>query len=200
MNFNQLNELIPKVPSDRKNLHVHTMYISGGFGWSVRARWPGKHKDSAGDFVVETLSEGVWDDYKQFTHKDLFADIAAKDEAEPDFIRKQWIPHMLSVVSGNERPKRLAPGESSLPGIHIDALTNSIQALTVCEYRRYPQGDPRGGGRYLPVNFTLAILQDKIDIETASDKMRFGFPILRDLDFTPYKDGDDAWEYSSKNF
>lgn len=189
MKFTQLDLLVPKVPADKENLHTNTMYISGGFGWSVRVRWPGKHGSSSGDFVVETLSEGVWDEYHQFTHSDLFNDILSKHQADPTFSNK-YFPHLLGVVDGEERPLRLRPLESELPGIHVDALTNTLLALTVCEYRRFPQGDKRGGGRYLPINYTLAMLQGYWTPKEATKHMRKGFPALRNLDgFVPYTAG-----------
>lgn len=191
MKFDKLDNLVPKVPADKDRLHAETMYIGGGYGWSVRVRWPGKHKDSAGDFVVETLSEGTWDNYHQFTHHDLFQDVVAKYNADPEYM-KQWLLHLLEVVKGSAVPRQLSVGPSYLPGIHIDALTHSIQALTVCEYRRFPQGDVRGGGRYLPINFMLAILGGNLTMQEAEAGMRRGWPTLRDLPgFVPFNHASD---------
>lgn len=190
MKFTQLDALVPKVPADADNLHTHTMYVSGGFGWSVRVKWPGKHDSSVGDFVVETLSEGVWDDYHQFTHGDLFKDVYQKD-IEYHAVMQEWLPMMLDVVDGKRSPARMRPLESELPGIHLDALTNTLLALTVCEFRRFPQGDVRGGGRYLPINYMLAMLQTYWTPKEATRQMRKGFPALRSLDgFLPYRRSD----------
>jgi hypothetical protein len=198
MRFDNLDKLIPRVPADRANLHTNTIYVSGGFGWSVRVKFPGKHKDSHGDFVVEVLSESVWDDYHQFKHSDLFVDILQKSEADRALINDRWVENLLGVVQGTARPSRFFPLESDLPGIHLDALTNALQALTVCEYRRYPQGDVRGGGRYLPINYTLAMLQGYWTAEKASEKMRFGFPELRKLNgFVPFTHSDSPADYVS---
>lgn len=196
MRFDKLNMLIPRVPADKTNLHTNTMYVSGGFGWSVRVKWPGKHSESAGDFVVEVLSEGVWDDYHQFKHSDLFEDVMAKSAAQPDLINQTWLVNLLEVVQGVEPPRRFYELESDLPGIHLDAFTNAMQALTVCEYRRYPQGDRRGGGRYLPVNYMLAMLQGYWTPDEAAKQMRVGFPALRKLDdFIPFTHQDPAHTY-----
>jgi hypothetical protein len=196
MRFDQLDNLVPRVPADRANLHTNTMYVSGGFGWSVRVKWPGKHKDSHGDFVVEVLSEGVWNDYHQFKHSDLFEDISAKAQEAPDFIHGEWVTNLLGVAQGSARPTRFYPLESPLTGIHVDAFTNAAQALTVCEYRRYPQGDVRGGGRYLPINYMLAVLQGFWTPDEASKLMRVGFPALRKLDgFYPFTHSDEPHEY-----
>lgn len=195
MKFDKLNDLIPKVPADKDRLHEETMYIGGGYGWSVRVKWPGKHKESSGDFVVETLSEATWDDYHQFTHHDLFKDVEAKYQADPDYVLN-WLIHVLGVVKGTSAPRQLSVGPSYLPGIHIDALTHSIQALTVCEYRRFPQGDVRGGGRYLPINFMLAILGGFLTMEEAEKGMRRGWPTLRDLPgFVPFNQGQDPMHF-----
>lgn len=198
MKFDQLDKLIPRVPADKSKLHTNTMYVSGGFGWSVRVKWPGKHKDSHGDFVVEVLSESVWDDYHQFKHADLFADVQAKAAADGELINGWWIENLLGTAQGTERPSRFYPLECDLPGVHLDALTNAMQALTVCEYRRYPQGDVRGGGRYLPVNYMLAMLQGYWGPDDAAKQMRVGFPALRKLDgFIPFTHADNPRTYTS---
>jgi len=197
MRFDNMNELIPRVKNDGK-IHTQTMYVSGGFGWSVRVKWPGKHRDSDGDFVVELLSEGVWDDYYQFKHADVFRDVQAKAAADPT-INSVWVEHLLGVAQGTQRPRRFYTLECELPGVHLDALTNAFQALTVCEYRRYPQGDKRGGGRYLPVNYCLAMLQGYWSPDEATKMMRVGFPALRRLDgFIPFTHSDSPVEYVSE--
>lgn len=192
MNFDTLNTLIPKGREDE--VHTNTMYLSGGFGWSVRVRFPGKYGPD--DFVIEALSEDVWDDYHPFRHGDLFADVSAKFEHSPNFIKGDWSRHVLEVIKGEAKPRRLYPVECELPGIHLDALTNVMLALAVCEYRRYPKGDKRGGGRYLPVNYMLAMLQGHWDASDATKQMRVGFPALRKLDdFTPFTHQDNAVDY-----
>ena len=195
MLFDELDDLIPAVPADKENLHIHTIYISGGYGWSVRVRYPGKHGSSSGDFVIEVLAEGKWDDYFQFKHSDFFEDVVLKWDEDPERL-KAWLEHLLAVVQGEERPYRMFPTECDLPGIHLDALTNAFQALAVCEWRRFPQGDKRGGGRLLPINYLLAILQGYWDVDQASKLMRKGFPALRDLDgFRPFRIVDDPVTY-----
>lgn len=199
MLFDELDDLIPAVPSDKQNLHTDAMYISGGFGWSVRVRMPGKYKQSSGDFVVEVLSEGVWDDYFQFKHSDFFEDVQAKWDDDPIRLRA-WIEHLLPVVQGTARPARMFPTKCDMPGVHLDALTNAFQALAVCEWRRFPQGDVRGGGRLLPINYLLAILQGHWTVQEASDKMRRGYPALRDLTgFKPFRINDDPATYLAAN-
>jgi len=195
MKFNKLNEWIPKVPADKDNLHKHTIYVSGGYDWSVRVKWPGKHVDSAGDFVVETLSKPTWERHHQFTHVDLFNDVMLKFESSPAIIA-DWLSYVLPMVDGDTHPARLCPLECDLPGVHLDALTASLLPLVVCEYRRYPQGDVRGGGRYLPINYLLSILQGYWTPAEAARKMRKGFPPLRELDgFVPYRRAVDAETY-----
>lgn len=195
MKFNKLNAWIPAVPADRDNLHKHTLYVSGGYDWSVRVKWPGKHKDSAGDFVVETLSKPVWERHHQFTHVDLFRDVMLKFEAAPDII-EDWLRYVLPMVDGDAPAARLYDLECDLPGIHLDALTASLLPLVVCEYRRFPQGDVRGGGRYLPINYLLSLLQGHWVPDEASMMMRKGFPPLRDLEgFVPYRRATDAEVY-----
>lgn len=197
MLFDTMNQLIPKTKNQGK-IHTSTMYVSGGFGWSVRVKWPGKHRDSDGDFVVEVLSEGVWDDYHQFKHSDLFFDIRDKADLYSDLIHNQWVENLLGVAQGSTAPRKFYPLECDLPGVHLDALTNAMQALTVCEFRRYPQGDIRGGGRYLPVNYMLAMLQGYWTPDEAAKMMRVGFPALRKLDgFIPFTHTDSPEKYAA---
>lgn len=195
MRFDKLNEWIPAVPADKDNLHKHTIYVAGGYDWSVRVKWPGKHKTSSGDFVVETLSKPVWNRHHQFTHGDLFKDVESKHRADPEWTQP-WLEDVLPMVDGKVHPARLRPLASELPGIHVDALTASLLPLVVCEFRRFPQGDVRGGGRYLPINYMLAILQGYWTPDEASKLMRKGFPSLRDLEgFVPYRRTTDAQLY-----
>ena len=197
MKFHALDTLIPNVPADKTKLHQNTIYISGGFGWSIRVRYPGKHDESRGDFVIEAMSEGVWDEYHPFKHSDLFEDVQAKVGFSNE-INEVWVPHLLSVVQGETHPVRFYGLDSPYPGVHLDALTNALLALAVCEYRRYPQGDKRGGGRYLPTNYMLAMLQGYWTPDEASSRMREGFPALRRLKgFVPFTEASNPESYVS---
>lgn len=195
MDFNSLNALVPK--DAKGQTHSNTIYLAGGLEWSVRVKYPGKHKESEGDFLVEVLSKGAWDEYHRFTHGDVFYDILNKSQTST-FINESWVPHTLAIIQGRHLLRRFSRLESRLPGVHIDALTSAMLALSVSEHRRFPSGDKNGGGRYLPINYILAILQGHWTPQEASDQMRTGFPALRRLDgFVPFTHGDAVQQYVS---
>lgn len=188
MKFDELNKFLPKgVEGD---IHSQIGLLCEGDGWSVKTLHRGKYGPN--DYVVQVKSEGEWDKYKSFTHGDFFEDVAAKAAADNEFVRAEWLPHALRVIQGEAKPTP-GPEAPELPGIDIDALTVGTQALAVCEFRRYPRGDSKGGGRYLPINFTSAILHGHWTADEAWDSMRQGLPALRRLDgFRPFRHIDDV--------
>lgn len=190
MIFDELNKHIPKgTPGD---IHAHSLELGEGDGWHVQVSYPGKYGPN--DFVVQVRSEGVWNKHRNFTHGDFFKDIGIKYVASPSAIRGDWLPHALKVIQGGVSPAPV--GGHTFPGIHIEALTLATQALAVCEYRRYPQGDARGGGRYLPINYTSAMLYGHWTADRAWKMMRVGLPALRTLTgFKPFRHGDNVDEY-----
>jgi hypothetical protein len=198
MIFDTLNSIIPlKVEASQHELSMPLYFgIWDNRHWGVRASFPGKHSDT--DFVVEVYDTNHWANWNKFRHRDIFKDLTEKAAYHPD-INGWWVEELLHVVKGSRSPKHMFPSECALPGLHMDALTHALQALTVCEYRRFPQGDRRGGGRYLPINYILAMLQGYWDADEASQSMRIGFPALRSLDgFVPFKHHNDPIKYVSE--
>jgi hypothetical protein len=193
MAFDELNQFIPsKVAGEKHSLSIPVYFgADGDRHWGVRVRLPGKYSSS--DFVVEVYDTHHWPQWRQFTHAEFFADIQQKSSAG-SLMHDFWVGELLEVCQGN-RPPGLHP-TNDLPGLRIDALTHAFQALTVCEFRRFPQGDAHGGGRYLPVNYSLAIMQQAWDADEASKMMQVGFPALRKLDgFIPFTHDDSPAGY-----
>lgn len=183
MLFNELNRSIPK--GNKGKRHSNVFDLDAGEGWSVRIKYPGKYGPD--DYVVQVKSDGVWDEYRSFTHGDFFMDVDDKAHVDPGFMAREWLPHALKVVQGLTDPHD-GPEPPVLPGIALEALTVGTQALAVCEYRRYSRGDSFGGGRYLPINFTAAILHGHWTASEAWASMQRGLPALKELDgFQPFR-------------
>lgn len=196
MDFNKLNSLIPK---EHGKIHSKTIYLAGGFGWSVRVKYPGKHLSTKGDFLVEVLSEGAWDSYHKISHAEMFEDVLQKLAVDADFCKK-WVLDIMRVVNGSKPlPSDVSTVDCGLPGMHQDALSYAMLALAVNEHRRHPGKESEGGGRYLPLNFLLALIQGHWDIDKAKRLMRIGQPILERLnDFRPFTGGDSPINYYSQ--
>lgn len=178
MKFKELNKAIPRASQGKK--HEHRMNLAADSGWGVRVRYPGKYGPD--DYVVEVTDLDLGWENKQVKHDDLFYDIEEKLNADREWTARQLMPDLLKLVRGQSEPRAL-PTPDGIPGIQVAPLEFTTQALAVCEYRRFPQGDPKGGGRYLPINFMLGIVLDKWTATEAASKMRYGRPVLERLGF-----------------
>lgn len=192
MKFDELNKHIPK--GTKGKTHSVKLDLGEGPGWAVRVSLPGKYGPN--DYVVQVQSEGVWDEFHNFTHGDFFKDIQGKCADAPGIMRTQWLPHVLRVIQGGTTPAAVSMTQHELPGVDLAALTLASQALAVCEYRRYPQGDAKGGGRYLPINYTSAMMYGHWSAEKAWKMMRVGLPALKMLKgFSPFTHTDNVDNY-----
>jgi hypothetical protein len=184
MLFDELNDSIPADSVDP--IWTNEYLVKSGPGWAVRVRYPGKYAKngkSVGDFVVEVSQDGLWDEWHKFKHADFFADVEAK-AARDKVVTEELLCHIGSVCQGAFDPEHAdwRAGTTHLPGILPAALVYAMQALSVCEYRRFPQGDVRGGGRYLPLNFMLAVAGGFWSADEATRLMRVGRPALESVD------------------
>lgn len=178
MKFKELDAVIPRGVSGEK--HDNILHLYGGFDWAVRVRYPGKYGPN--DYVVEVTDERVGWKNKQVRHDHLFYDFEEKLNADELFTRCTLLPSLLKIVRGEWEPSA-APTPDGIPGVSVAPLEAATQALAVCEYRRLPSGDPKGGGRYLPINFIVAIALGKWTAGEASAQMRFGRPAIERLKF-----------------
>lgn len=176
--FNELNKLIPKGAAGKK--HEHTLPLYGGEGWGVRVRYPGKYGPN--DYVVEVTDNRAGWKNKQVRHDHLFYDFEEKLNADTLWTSWVLLPRLLKLVRGESTPEP-TPTPDTIPGVSVAALEGTTQALAVCEYRRLPSGDAKGGGRYLPINFIVAIALGKWTAAEASSQMRFGRPAIERLKF-----------------
>jgi hypothetical protein len=184
MLFDELNDAIPADSVDP--IWTNEYLVKSGPGWAVRVRYPGKYAKngkSVGDFVVEVKQDGLWDEWHKFKHADFFADVEEKAGVSK-VVTGELLCHIGSVMQGTFDPDHAdwRAGTDRLPGIYPTALVYAMQALAVCEYRRFPQGDVRGGGRYLPLNFMLAVAGGFWTSDEATRLMRVGRPALDSVD------------------
>lgn len=178
LRFHELNKAIPKGALGDK--HEHEIVLATGDDWAVRVRFPGKYGPD--DYVVEVSDDTMGWKYKQIRHNHLFYDFEEKMNADAAWTAWVLLPRLLRIVRG-EHPPAANPTPDHIPGVQVAPLEYATQALAVCEYRRFPQGDKKGGGRYLPINFVMAIALGKWTAAEASAKMRFGRPPLERLGF-----------------
>lgn len=178
MKFKELNKLIPKGSEGEK--HEHTLNLAAAPGWGVRVRYPGKYGPN--DYVVEvTDTDKGWTN-KQIRHDHLFYDFEEKLNADREWTIQTFLPDLLKIIRGEDEPGPF-PTPYGIPGIQVPAFEFATQALAVCEYRRLPSGDPKGGGRYLPINFIVAIALGKWTAGEAAAQMRYGRPAIERLNF-----------------
>lgn len=196
LKFDNLNETIPSGVDDKK--HAHELLISEGDDWKVRVRYPGKYGPS--DYVVD-VSHSTWagGEYYPFRHHDMIRQLKWRAGRSPDESKK-YLGVLLPVLQGAREVERFpeirSTGYNQYNPLPYDAITVASLTLAVCEYRRYPQGDPRGGGRYLPINYALAVMGGHWNLEEAQKLMRIGFPVLgRIKGFELFKRGTDVDQY-----
>lgn len=171
MRWSKLDRKIPWVPSAAAPLHARETVVATSSATEVivRVRQPGVHAGETkeivsgvlaprfgGDFVVEIHDpKQGWVD-RQFRHKDLFADIGVKTQANHGVSRNELAPALVAVVAEGADPMQHLM-TIRLPGLHTGALLVAAQCLALCEHRRYPQYEPVGG-RALPARFALGII------------------------------------------
>lgn len=144
----------------------------------ITLRLPGRHAlgtdPVGGDFVVCVDDETMdWTEH-QFTHADLFADIALKFDDVPN-AAYGLMQNYLDVVNGDD-PMKLeyewSEGIFMGLGIHPETFLCAVQCLAVAEHRRYPQHEAKFGGRYLPFRAAAGIVEGLWTALDASEKTR----------------------------
>jgi hypothetical protein len=169
MDWERLSRRIPWVPLSAGRLHSMPTVVarSTKTGALVEVRQPGVHANETrdlflrpstrpgGDFVVEVTDPAAGWSARQFGHKDLFADFAAKCDADESVMKETVVPALIEVIAEGTDPLRetLPVG---LPGLQLGTLLVAAQCLALCEHRRYPQYEPLGG-RALPARFVVGI-------------------------------------------
>ena len=177
--FQELHELIPDLWWDGAvaTLHSQVMTLaevkaddeSGSEGYRIEIACPGKHsvegnsRARSGDFVIRVSCgsiSGPWE-RRQFTHNDLLRDVAAKTEADATWVREHLLPALCEVVKGDAPPMEatcaLKCPQVPMPGLEPACLLALLEALSLCEHRRYGHKESAGGGKWLPLKFISAV-------------------------------------------
>lgn len=154
-------------------LHVVTVpiYQSSAGDWAVEGKLPGIHQDQTylpgGDFVVVVYSKQAgWENGKKVQHQQVFEDVEQKCQTPEhrSFMQAHFLPAFYWAIGfGKAHPPVSLQLKSSLalPGMEIDALLASCQALALAEHRRFRQHEAKGGGRQLPAQLIAGIIEGK---------------------------------------
>ena len=175
MKFDVLNTLIPHALGEK--LHVLTMSPYNGITLAL----PGRHqKDTeipGGDFVVMVCdSTSGWVNH-QFTHDDIFNDLATK--AAQDAVDADALMNDYAAVVFGESPDDYDWDRGQWKdSLHPQIFLHAVQCLAVAEHRRYAKHEKRGGGRYLPARFASGIVEGLWTPEDAKAVQRKGRPGL----------------------
>lgn len=173
MKFDKLHDMIPYVQGGKsKILSMHPYN-------AITLRMPGRHASDTdpvgGDFVVCVDDENMdWVEH-QFTHTDLFNDLAAKREAFPGK-SVILVEDYLDVVFAGADPEKMDWADADFPGIHPQTFLYAVQCLAVAEHRRYARFESKFGGRYLPFRFGAGIVEGLWTATDAAEKQKRGRP------------------------
>ena len=173
MKFEKLHDMIPYVKGGKpKILSMHPYN-------AVTLRLPGRHANDTdpvgGDFVVCVDDENMdWTEH-QFTHTDLFRDLATKSNIFARESEKLMGDYLAIVLRGAD-PEKMDWSEADFPGIHPQTFLYAVQCLAVAEHRRYAQHEAKFGGRYLPFRFGAGIVEGRWTATDAADKQKRGRP------------------------
>lgn len=177
MDFKAVHALIPYETEGEKHSNTLNVYKN------VRVKYPGTHAMDTtpvgGDFVVEVFCHLASWNWKQFTHTDIFNDIQLKTDFAPDWMREWFAPRLAQVVDGTSIP--MVFPVKRMPGVEVSTLLEASQCLAIAEHRRYHKYEAGGGGRYLPLRFTMGIIYGHWNASDASRVQRRGIHGYRQL-------------------
>lgn len=188
MKFDKLNEMLPFVMGGKEKVLSYQPYNA------VTLRFPGRHaKDTdpvGGDFVVCLDDEEMGWVSHQFTHNDLFNDIAVK--VSEKYLRHEplrFMEHYASIVASGKDPEKIDVEQfEGMPGLHPQTFLYGVQCLAVAEHRRYKKFEAKFGGRFLPLRFSAGIAQGlwtAADCASLQRRGRIGVEILEKTHGTP---------------
>lgn len=171
MKFDELHAYIPYAKGGKEKSLTMSPYPN------ITLALPGRHAEQTvpkgGDFVV-MVTDPVFNlvDH-QFTHTDIFADVAIKRSHDDcNFFMRAY----CDVISWSD-PTGYSPGDDVImPGIEFTTFLCAAQCLAVAEHRRYAKYENQFGGRYLPFRFAAGIAEGLWTADEASALQRKGRP------------------------
>lgn len=180
MRFDDVHAMVPY--EHEGDIHSKSLQIYR----EVRVKYPGKHAldtdPIGGDFVVEVECNSAGWSWKQFTHGDIFKDVEDKTLFNPTFMKEQGIVDLARVVKENSLVRTSLPWDAvKLPGLRYNTFLRASQVLAVAEHRRYHRFEKGGGGRFLPLRFSIGIVYGHWTAQDAIRVQRTGVHGLRSL-------------------
>jgi hypothetical protein len=169
MRFEKLSDTIPYAKGGKEKVLYMRPYPN------VVLRLPGRHAlqttPIGGDFVVCVSDKNMkWREH-QFTHTDIFTDVAKRTGSGTELMEVY-----LKIVNGAD-PKGLADEIPNLTFcINPQTFLYAVQCLAVAEHRRYAQHETKFGGRFLPFRFAAGIAEGLWTSTDAVDKQKMGRP------------------------
>ena len=158
-------------------MHVLTMQPYNAITLALPGRHQGDTPKPGGDFVVMVTDTAMnWINH-QFTHVDIFADIAKKVKQDQD-LADELMNNYAAVVFGaspDDYKWMRGPLKDSL---HPQIFLHAVQCLAVAEHRRFSQHEGKGGGRYLPARFASGIVEGRWTVDDCIEVQRRGRPGL----------------------
>lgn len=170
MKFDKLNEMIPYVMGGKQKILTMHPYNA------ITLAMPGRHaKDTiplGGDFVVMVDDDDKDWTRHQFTHTDLFHDLAVRTGSGAELMEMY-----LRIVRDGADPEKMDVDDLVLSWcIHPQTFLYAVQCLAVAEHRRYAQHEAKFGGRYLPFRFGAGIVEGLWTATDAAERQRRGRP------------------------
>ena len=174
MKFNKLYEMVPYVTGGKSK--ILTMHPYNAITLAMPGRHASQTDPPGGDFVVMVDDDNMDWTRHQFTHANLFGDLALKAEQAPDE-SLSLMEFYLKIILGADPAKPDKSTEDaffnmSAWGIHPQTFCYAVQCLAVAEHRRYHQHEAKFGGRYLPFRAAAGIVEGLWTAAEAGDRTR----------------------------
>lgn len=179
MKFDELNKIIPYAQGGKAKILRMQPYNA------ITLRLPGRHasdtEPKGGDFVVCVDDEEMdWTEH-QFTHDDIFEQVARlKNHCGEDLMMAY-----NGIVNGAspESFTDFSLLRTSVKGaMHPRTFMYAVQCLAVAEHRRYAKFEAKFGGRYLPFRFAIGIADGLWTANDAIAKQKYGRPGVEQLE------------------
>lgn len=175
MKFEELHKMIPYAKGGKEKTLTMQPYSN------ITLAMPGRHAMETtpvgGDFVVMVDDPAFKRPRHQFTHTDIFKDLAAKYEEVPN-ATFGLMENYLDIIKGAD-PDKIEKEYTEVidvRGVHDQTFLYAVQCLAVAEHRRYAKYEISFGGRYLPFRFGAGIVEGLWTAADAAEKQKKGRP------------------------
>ena len=176
MKFDKMHEMIPYARGGKNKILTMHPYNA------ITLAMPGRHAEDTtpvgGDFVVMVDSDAYDWTAHQFTHTDLFVDLAEKAQYYQHHAELLMEAYLKVVRDGIDPEKVIFPDKFlfDYAGLHPDTFLYAVQCLAIAEHRRYAHFESKWGGRYLPFRFGAGIVEGLWTVTDAAERQKRGRP------------------------